>query len=132
MLYPTTTVDLAAMPAMNLLEPGSLLVIPLTVAPGSGLLCSMLQLSPTQDYSLRGWLSRLPCGLFLPTNTSYWHFDRYNEQQVAIYDRARDPLPATLGNLYPLAVAPGAYCLNILNVVNSENIFSFAAATLQS
>jgi hypothetical protein len=147
MLYPTTTIDLAQMAGMTRLEASSLLVIPLIVTPSGVLRCAMMQLSPTQDYSIRGWLSRLPGGLFLPTHASFWHFPRGYEQQIVIHDRALavpddPPGPGDqlgpygqrlggLGTRYPLAVSPGSYCLNILNLVNGGNIFSFSATTMQ-
>ena len=128
-LYPTQTIALTDMAEMNLLNSSSALVIPLTILPMHGWNIASTQLSPTQDYSIRLWISNTPSGNFLPTNASYWHLNRYNDQQFVFYDLnapTPSPIPPSI-NIFPVPLLPGNYFLNFLNLVNAENVFSFLA-----
>jgi hypothetical protein len=124
MLYPTTTYPLAGFPPMAAIDSSNLLVIPITIPALQGLMFGLAQLSPTQDYSLRAWISRTPGGDFVPTNASYWHLNRTPDQLILVYDMNGTPPP---GNILAIPLFVGDYNLNILNLVNTENVFSFSA-----
>ena len=128
MLYPIAILDLPTMQGMNAVNPGSAVATTFTLQPGSGWSMAMMQLAPTQDYSLRAWISALPGGQFLPTRMSYWHLNRKNAPVVVVYDLAITPDSLETGYAVPLL--PGVYVLNILNLVNSENVFSFSATEI--
>ncbi len=131
MLYPTTIVnDLAAIEGMSAVASSSSIVCPITIAAQTGILLSMVQLAPTQDYSLRAWVSYQPGGQFLPTISSYWHLNRHNDQMIFVYDM-NSPIPNTLCNVHAIPLPAGNYTLNILNLVNAENVFSFSSTAIQ-
>jgi len=127
-LYPTTAVDISTINTMGCIESSSLLTIAITVPSLGGIKFAMSQMSPTQDYSIRVWFSILPGGDFIPTNASYWHLNRYVDQILTLYDiNANKP---TGSNILAIGVPSGNYNLNLLNLVNSENVFSFLATML--
>ena len=131
-LYPTETIALAEIQAqpMTLLNSSSALVVPITIAPLAGYSIATAQLSPTQDYSIRMWLSQTPTGNFVPTHASFWYLARYDDQQIVFYDLAGNPVPTPVPpclSIFPVPVIPGNYFLNFLNLVNAENVFSFFA-----
>ena len=125
MLYPTTMITIAAAEGMSAIDAGSLVGITLTVRPRFGIMMAMAQLSPTQDFSIRAWVSDKAGGNFLPTNASYWELNRSPDQLVLVYDRAG--VPPVSGNIRLIPVAPGFYVANVLNLINLENVFSFSS-----
>jgi len=115
---------------MQMLPSGALAISPFTVANGQYVKMVAIQTAPTQDFSMRAWISRLPEGPSEGTNhyTRHWPINRIAEI-VVIYDRNL-PVPDIVGRL--IAVDPGDYYVNILNLVNEENSFSFAQGGLNS
>lgn len=76
-----------------------------------------------QDHSLRVWVSRQVGGAevrFDPPNATYWHANRNAQEIVMAYDESLDRPEG-----YSIALEPGAYFVNVLNLINSANTFSF-------
>ena len=126
-LYPTTTIALENIQGLNLLNSSSLLLVPIIISSGIGITLSMEQVAPTQDYSMRSWISLLGDGNFYPTNTSFWYLPRIISQLVLVYDFN---FPVPVGNYLTIPVPPGNYLLNILNLVNAQNYFGFTSTIL--
>lgn len=127
MLYPTTVIALPP-DGMLAINSGSLLAIAFSVRPGRGLAFAMAQLSATQDFSLRVWVSRTPGGLFVPTNASYWHLNRTTEPILLVHDASGTPVTPYKPLALPLL--PQSYHMNVLNLVNTENVCSFSSIEL--
>jgi len=127
-LYPTSALILPQMQGINAIQSSSALLAPFTLMPGTAMQFSGSQLSPTQDYSIRLWMSVLPGGDFIPTIFSYWHLNRTADQLITPYDMS---YPAPSGRyVIPVPLLPGDYYLNVLNLVNAENVFSFSSTEL--
>ena len=130
MLYPVTNIDISVIPETNFILAGNLTTISLTIAPLTGQMISMMQVAPTQDFSMRVWISPQQDGQFTPLNASFWYLNRYLNSTFLFYDLNGTP-PTTIAptgyNLILVPVFPANYYLNVLNLVNAQNIFSFAA-----
>lgn len=85
---------------------------------------TLVQSAPTQDHSLRAWVSRLPNGIPVTEQPGArtWHPNRIPDERVLFVDAAL-PLP---DHRMPVAVPAGNYHLNVLNLCNSMNSFSIA------
>lgn len=124
-LYPTVYVSLEDIQGMTELLSSNLMVVPLVINPQQGQMLALAQLSPTQDYSLRFWLSMKPNGIFVPTNASFYHMNRTADRLYLYYDM--NSTPPSAPNILGIPVPTGSYKLNILNLVNAENVFSFSS-----
>lgn len=121
MLYPLTLDPSPALDNSHLVQPGCLLAFTLDLAPGMSIDIVATHLARTQDHSLRLWISRAPGGESVDhakPSVAFWHPNRTPTEIVRVQDAALAvATPATL------AVPPGRYWLNALNLVNSVNQF---------
>lgn len=123
-LYPITILDAAtAGSANNLMPSGTMLVIPIDMNDIQMTQISMAQLSLTQDYSLRTWVSLYPASI--PIDGLY-PILRAASVPFIIYVAGQTP-PA---NTKPILVTPGRYFLNILNLTNEQNVLAFSMVDL--
>ena len=126
-LYPTIDID-PSVQGRQTSPQGSLALIPITIDPGQAVRVVLLQTGPAQDFSMRAWVSVLPDGVSVSTDSvsAYWSLPRMPDMFI-LHDVAVTP-DATAFRTIP--VPPGSYVLNILNLVNSENTFSFSTAVV--
>ena len=111
------------------LAPGALGYFSIVVPAGHALIVSLNQLlanqnSYPQDFSMKGWISKLAGGNSAITNPeafSRWFLTTYQKTVVTLFDNTTN-----LGPYDGIAIglAPNAYCLNVLNVVNETNSFA--------
>jgi hypothetical protein len=133
MLYPIVEFALPTEgeDAYNTLPSGNLGVFPITLPVGGVLRVFLNQLiadrnNLPQDLSLRGWISTQKGGnpvIDSPSAASTWTLSPLQRRVVVIYDMM-DEAPLADGIL--LGIMPGAYWLNVLNLVNEANSFTLA------
>lgn len=78
-----------------------------------------------QDHSLRVWISVAPGdtpAVQTPQFASFWHANRNDQEYITVFDE-NNPIQDLRS---PLGLPPGDYTVNILNLVNRENVYSFA------
>ena len=115
-LYPTTVLDATtAASGNNLIPSGTLLVIPIDMTVTQMTQIGLAQLSLTQDYSLRTWVSVYPDGMPIG---GIFPILRFASLPFTIYIAGQTP-PQNTG--YGVLVTPGSYYLNILNLTNEAN-----------
>jgi hypothetical protein len=130
MLYPV--VDFAYPPTDGLysLPQGNMGVFQFTVAPGQRIMFKMAQVignyeNIPQDQSIRCWVSFIKGGASVhetPITAKQWHLSALLRDDIVVYDSTSVEVePPTIG----IPVEPGAYWLNVLNLVNQPNMFSF-------
>ena len=125
MLYQLTELSYPGFHYQNTIPPGGLVVISIEVPPGGSVQLTMNQmvrdpLHPSQDYSIRAWLSPIRGGNPVPDAASMWTLTALQKRIVYAYDAT--------ANLGPfdgicLDVLPGNYWINVLNLVNETNSF---------
>lgn len=105
----------------------------IVIAEGDAIEFAITQIAPTQDHSLRCWLSGVPNGMSLTYRLplAYWHANRVVSEKVVIHDLERSPIPNAPGRLGTKAVVPGTYFLNVLNLVNAANVFTLTINPLE-
>lgn len=128
MLYPTLTVDLASAQGMLAVAPGSMIAVPFLLTAAQGVAFALSQWSPTQDFSLRAWISQHPGGRCLPGSDAFWHLGRQADRVVLACPLGAKP--PILNNCLSLGLAPGSFTLNVLNLSNSENVFLFSSTSV--
>lgn len=84
----------------------------------------MVRMNPTQDFSLRCWVSQYPGGesITLEPVESYWHLNRIATFEIAVASTST-PILNPMTTTYLIDAQPGSYYLNVLNMVNSPNPF---------
>jgi hypothetical protein len=106
------------------IDPGAGIAFAFTLAPSDVKNVIIVQIAPnTQDNALRCWVSHQMGGTQVveyPINVAFWHANRVPNEIITVYDQA---LPPPVGAALPLA--PGSYYVNILNLTNEKNAFSF-------
>lgn len=115
----------------NTLPSGSLGVFPITLPQGGVIKIFLNQLiadrnNLPQDFSLRGWISPQKGGnpvIDNPSTLASWAITALQRRVVVLYDML-DEAPAVEGVL--IGILPGAYWLNVLNLVNEANSFTLA------
>ena len=115
--------------APNLIMPGNLIVIPLDMTTIQMTSIDLQQVSNTQDYSMRAWLSVYQNGAPLPSSdgvSGIFPIIKFSLFPIIIYIESQTP-PA---NSFPILVTPGLYNLNILNLTNERNVFNFSQTNL--
>lgn len=126
-LYPTTVLDATtAASGNNLIPSGTLLVIPIDMTVTQMTQIGLAQLSLTQDYSLRTWVSVYPDGMPIG---GIFPILRFASLPFTIYIAGQTP-PQNTG--YGVLVTPGSYYLNILNLTNEANVLRFSQIDLAS
>lgn len=125
MLYPVVNMDVPE--GMHEVPSGHLAVAPLPLAASAALRIIVVQVSRTQDHSLRVWISREPGGVsiaYAPISVAYWHANRAPDEVVVLHD---DSVPNPTAHP-AIAAPPGDYVLNVLNLINSPNVFTVAVS----
>jgi hypothetical protein len=128
-LYPTVVLDpTVAMSGPNLAPSGSLITLPLDMSVVLMKQIIVAQLSLTEDFSLRAWVSIYPNGISLitPAWPDTFALSRMTPRPLVLYVRGQIPPDETI--LVP--VVPGQYYLNILNLTNQLNLFGFTMSDL--
>lgn len=129
-LYPITILQPAdAENIPNIIMQGCLTAIPFTLHTGGGIIMSALQAALTEDFSIKAWFSSIPGGPpinYDPPVLSVFSLLR-TPFEIVVYDPTVAP-PAPLSNtsfqsFYPLP--PGEIFLNLLNLINKPNVFTF-------
>ena len=116
--YPTTF-------NQYVLPPGQLGVFRIDLSVGQVINLQMNQLiaDPThapQDQTMRCWISNQQGGNPKPVDNRHWHLTALQRRIITMYD-VFSGVDTPEG--IPVDVAPGAYWLNILNLVNETNSF---------
>ena len=128
MLYPIIELTIDQPDTVYQIASGSLAVIGLTVDPGSAQTISMAQLANSQDFSLRAWISIKKDGQ--PIDSGVWASWVLSKRSDAFV--LHDAAIAPPDGMRSVPVEPGSYWLNILNLVNSNNMFAFATVPVNS
>lgn len=130
MLYPLTVAPDPVRPNQYVIPNGNLYAFPFTVAEGEAVNVVVAHTGiGKQDHSLRVWVSAEPGHnpvVDRPIHVVNWYPNRDAREYVTVYDSALAP-PTVPG---PLAVQPGTYFVNVLNLTNSENSFAFELTDL--
>ena len=127
-LYPITNLSpLVAAIGGNLLPSGSLITIPIDMTIAQMTQIIVGQISQTEDFGMRGWISLYPDGISLISGlSSVFPLMRMSPQPLVIYIQGQIPPVGAIEAL----VKPGQYYLNILNLTNTQSMFAFALTTL--
>lgn len=90
----------------------------------------MVRLMPTQDFSIRCWLSKFPGGesLSLAPQASYWHLNRVANFEIVITS-SEEPILNPLTVSYVIKADSGEYYLNALNMTLTPNPFYVSATS---
>lgn len=124
-LYPTTVLDvITAAENPNPIQPGNLIVIPIDMTSTVMTTIDLQQMSNTQDFSMRAWLSIYPSGAALPSDDNpagIYPVIKFSQYNIVVYQNGQTPAEST----FPINVLPGMYFLNILNLTNELNYFGF-------
>ena len=107
----------------HVVQPNNIVCIPFSVD-GDAVEITLVQSAPTQDHSLRAWVSVTPNGLPVTNQPGArtWHPNRIPDERVLIVDAAI-PQPE---HRMPVPVPAGSYHLNVHNLCSAENSFSIA------
>lgn len=125
-LYPTTVIDPATLALEpNIIQPGNLIVAPIDMTEAQMVQIDLQQMSNTQYFSLRAWLSLYQNGIAYPPGN--YSVLNWAGAPIVIYVPGQTPPDYT----FAIEVPPGMYFLNILNLTNEHNIFSFIIETLE-
>lgn len=131
MLYPLTTFTTLRSDDTYVIPNGNLFAFPFTIGEGEAKNIVVVHTAGTsnQDHSLRAWVSTEAGGTVLydaPAFVQMWHPNRNAAEYVTAYDRGIEAPQAPM----PLALAPGDYVLNVLNLSNRQNVFAFVLTEL--
>ena len=129
MLYAITEFTYSEQSNRYTIPQGGLGVVAFTLAPGGALALSMNQLAwdtlhLPQDQSLRGWISVAKGGnpvVDSPIGANHWSLTMLQKRVIVVYDMM-GPAPET--EAVSISLMPGAYWLNVLNLVNEANSFA--------
>jgi hypothetical protein len=120
-LYPTTILDaVTAASGYNCIYAGTLVAIPIDMAATQMSEITLAQMSHTQDYSLRAWLSEYVGGVAIPPG--FIPVLKTASVPIVIYTASQTPPANTIG----IPVVSDCYILNILNLTNENNVFAFS------
>lgn len=127
-MYDSTLIDTPAPNNIYTVEHGRLVAFPLTITEGQAVRIVTAHLAVgIQDHSLRVWVSSDIGGISVARGANeFWHPNRNAQETVAVYDRSM-VAPDENG----IAVEPGTYYVNVLNLINSRNAFSFVLTNLE-
>lgn len=108
---------------------GALVAIAVTIAPGAAIDINIVQTAPTQDFSLRCFVSDRPAGeapASAPPHLAFWHAARIPARRIVLAASDRPaPDPETT-----ILVPAGDYFVNVLNLANAPNAFAAALTDL--
>lgn len=121
-LYPVIDLDpMVATSDFNLIPSGSLVTIVIDMIATTLSVLTLIQVSLTQDFSLRGWISSAPDGIPIG---HYMPILRVGGWPIVVYVPPETPPEDCI----PIAVESRRYYLNILNLTNEANVFKFSKA----
>lgn len=105
------------------LKQGWCVAIPVTIGEGQILTTKLSKDYPSQDYSVRAWLSPNKNGSSLGLYENSVNNGRLELLNEPIYTVAyyTEELENEKDYLFKMKVEPGDYYINLLNLVNSEN-----------
>jgi hypothetical protein len=132
MLYPTTINPAPTYQTNYVIPNGNLYSFTFTLNPGDQQSISIIHTAGdfNQDRSLLAWVSTQPGGQYfynLPAYLQCWHPNRrINSGEFIVYDSSLDTVQAD----YAIPLAPGNYFINVLNLVNLANAFSYILTDL--
>ena len=127
MLYPLNIITELDPSNLYMINQGSLIAFPFTVGSGQSYDIAITHTRPTQDYSLRAWVSGPDPGgeelIVSPQSVAFWNPRRNPNliEVVTVHDIAVPP-PGPMS----IAVAPGNYHVNVLNLISMLNGFAFS------
>jgi hypothetical protein len=124
MLYQTTINPEPTLDETYLIDPGSQHCFPFTLGAEEAKNVLVIHAVGNQDHSLRVWISRAPGDTPVvqsPHFASFWHANRNDQEYITVFDED-SPIP---GLRSPLGLPTGDYTVNILNLVNRQNVYSF-------
>ena len=108
----------------NFIQPGNLITIQIDLTIISMTSIDLSQMSQTQDYSLRAWVSKYPSGIFFPPG--HYAVKKFGWSPIVIYKSPQTPPDDS----FSIMVEDGKYYLNILNLTNETNVFGFMKTDL--
>ena len=107
-----------------IIAPGAWMGWPVDLTNVNMIQITLAQLSQTQDYSLRAWVSVYEQGVPLPPGAT--PVMRISGFPFIVYTASQIPPAASIAVL----VAPGVYVLNVFNLTNEQNILGYSMLTL--
>lgn len=122
-IYPISITDAATLSTEpNRISPGNMTCVPIDMTTVRMTKILLQQASNTQDYSLRAWLSLYQEGVALADNSIKTYTIMRNVLlPIIIYTAGQTPDAES----FSVLVVPNYYFLNILNLTNEVNYFSF-------
>lgn len=131
MLYPTTINPDPTIDDVYVIPSGAQHCFPFVLDGGDAKAILVVHMAGTanQDHSLRVWVSRAPGDSPAqpePHATAFWHPNRNDQEIITVFD---EDMPREAMRL-PLGLPPGNYTINVLNLVNRENAYSFRLTDL--
>jgi hypothetical protein len=85
---------------------------------------TLTQLSYTQDFSVRAWISVYPNGIAVPPGP--WPVLRTGGLPILVYTDAQMPM----ADIVPVPLAPAQYTLNLRNLTNEDNLVGYSRLNL--
>jgi hypothetical protein len=126
MLYPMTRNPTPNAFNNYVIPNGNLFCFDFTIAAGDQKVLSVVLTAGVnnQDHSLLAWVSEQPGGNVMYDKPAYlqqWHPNRTDGDSVTVYDSNL----VTVSADFPFGLTPGSYVLNVLNLTNLINSFSY-------
>jgi hypothetical protein len=127
LLYPHIFIDaVTAGNGPNLLPSGNLALVQIDMTVTQMTRIIVTQVSLTQDFGMRFWLSVKPLGSsIISTWPRELAVSRMTPEALFIYTFGQTPDSGSLAQ-----IAPGLYYLNILNLTNCPSVFMFSKTDL--
>lgn len=125
--YPIYTISPeSASASANALPSGCVAVIPIDMTVTRMTSILLAQLTLTQDFSLRTWVSIFQNGIPVNPQPNTYPVLKVNGFALVLYVPPETPPSGTI----PIPVSSGKYYLNVLNLTNEANLFSFSKTDL--
>lgn len=122
-LYPYTTIQpVEAALAATVIPSGCMVVIPLDMTLLQIMQITLRQVSQTEDFCLRAWVSLRPGGLSIGSFITM-PISVFTPAPLLVYVGERD-LPL---DCYAVQVVPGKFCLNIQNLINQAAAVTYSS-----
>jgi hypothetical protein len=123
-LYPMTIKDASTLSEPNLLASGSMIIAPIDMTTIQMTQITLQQMSNTQDFGIRAWVSLYQDGIALGAGN--YPLLKFGGLPIIIHTSAQTPPD----ECFPVLVEAGPYFLNILNLTNSSCYFGFSKTDL--
>jgi hypothetical protein len=105
------------------IAPGVLHVFGITLGNNGCIVVDVAHHSMAQDHSLRVWVSSEPNGDPLPDWQAVWNPNRHPSTEIFAFKDGSGAPARAVAREYD--ILPGAYFINVLNLVNTENGYIF-------